>query len=108
MPFGKFEAHPLSMPGGGAGTDRHAGSADLHTLMNNAGSYYNVKGAVTLICQIASAPRNKKVFFELFISSFRGLPHRGVFALNTHSSHGATYRRAVLPEDETPRERGDK
>jgi hypothetical protein len=55
MPFGKFEAHRLSMPGGGAGTDKHAGSADLQILMNNAGSHYNVKGAATLICQIASA-----------------------------------------------------
>jgi hypothetical protein len=43
-------------------SDKHIGSTNLQNSMNHAGSHYNVKGTVTLICQIDGTSRDKICF----------------------------------------------
>jgi hypothetical protein len=47
-------------------SDKHAGFANLQNPLNHAGSDYNVKGAVTLICQITGVPRDRNLFLICF------------------------------------------
>jgi hypothetical protein len=61
--------------------------------MNNAGSHCNTKGCSDINLSNNRRPARQKFVSDLFLSSFRGLPHRGGFRLK----YSLSFARCNLP-----------